>query len=267
MLLLYHGETAVCAAKVRVTLAEKNLAWDGRVIDLQRGDQFDPEYLKLNPNGVVPTLVHDGQVLIESTVINEYLDDTFKERPLMPATALGRARVHLWTKREDSIHDVINTMTSALVFRFDLLQKSPEEQAERQAAIPDPARRKKWRELLDNGLKSPVVEDALIRFGRQMRDMERALGQGPWLAGDTFTLADVGLISFFYRMEVMDAAGIWRAHFPAVTAWFERCKARASFHEAIGRYVTESRRAHYARQAASLRPEVEAGFAKALGLI
>ena len=78
MLFLYHGETAVCAAKVRLALAEKQLAWDGQVLDLQRGDQFAPEYIKLNPNSVVPTLVHEGhgfrEVLIESTVINEYLE-------------------------------------------------------------------------------------------------------------------------------------------------------------------------------------------------
>ena len=267
MLVLYHGETAVCAAKVRLALAEKQLSWKGHVLDLQRGDQFAPEYMKLNPNAVVPTLVHDGQVVIESTVINEYLDDTVEAHPLMPATSAGRARVHLWTKREDQIHDVINTMTSVLVFRHDLQQKSKEEQAKRQAAIPDPARRKKWRELLDHGIASPVVEDALIRFGRLERDMEKALAHGPWLTGGSFTLADVGLVSFFYRLEVMHCAAMWRAHYPRVADWFERCKARPSFEEAIGKYITAPRRAHYTRLAAPLQPRVEAGFGKALALI
>ena len=280
MLFLYHGETAVCAAKVRLALTEKQLLWDGQVLDLQRGDQFNPDYIKLNPNSVVPTLVHDGQVFIESTVINEYLDDTFEARPLMPSTSTGRARVHLWTRREDSIHDVINTMTSVLVFRHDLKQKSPAELAKRQAAIPDPARRKKWRELLDHGLASPIVDDALIRVGRLERDREKALSNGPWLAGDAFTLADVGLISFFYRLEVMHCDSLWRAHFPSriaagqpdahvprVADWFERCKARPSFNEAIAKYITEPRRAHYTRLAGPLKSKVETAFGKALALI
>ena len=63
MLYLYHGSTSVCAIKARLTLAEKNLSWDGEVLDLQRGDQHRPEYRKLNPNHcVLPTLVHDGRV-------------------------------------------------------------------------------------------------------------------------------------------------------------------------------------------------------------
>jgi len=56
MLFLYHGATSVCAAKARLVLADKNLAWDGELLDLQRGDQHKPEYRKLNPNSVVPTL-------------------------------------------------------------------------------------------------------------------------------------------------------------------------------------------------------------------
>ena len=65
MLYLYHGTTSVCAIKVRLTLAEKALPWEGEVLWLQRGDQYRPEYLKLNPNAVVPTLVHDDKVIIE----------------------------------------------------------------------------------------------------------------------------------------------------------------------------------------------------------
>jgi glutathione S-transferase len=51
----------VCAAKVRFALAEKGVAWDGRYLDILKGDQFDPDYVKLNPKAVVPTLVHNGR--------------------------------------------------------------------------------------------------------------------------------------------------------------------------------------------------------------
>ena len=64
MLALYHGRTSVCSLKVRVTLAEKALNFDSRLLTL-RGDQFEPQYLKLNPNAVVPTLIHDDSIIVE----------------------------------------------------------------------------------------------------------------------------------------------------------------------------------------------------------
>ena len=74
MLDLYHNGASTCSQKVRMVLAEKALDYTSHVIDLIKGEQHDPGYVKLNPNHVVPTLVHDGAVIIESTLINEYLD-------------------------------------------------------------------------------------------------------------------------------------------------------------------------------------------------
>ena len=83
MIELYHSVNSVCAQKVRVVLAEKNLEYQEHLMTL-RGDQFDAEYMKLNPNAVVPTLVHDGRPVIESSVILYYLDDAFANPRLMP---------------------------------------------------------------------------------------------------------------------------------------------------------------------------------------
>jgi glutathione S-transferase len=157
MLTLYHGASAVCAAKVRVTLAEKGADYDSRPVNLQTGEQFDPAYMKLNPNAVVPTIVHEGNVLIESTVINEYIDDVIPGPALRPADPYGRARVRLWTKREDTIHDAINTMTASILFRAELMQKPPEERKKRYEKMPDPAKRAKWAEIMDKGVESPLV--------------------------------------------------------------------------------------------------------------
>ncbi|MBM3487798.1 MAG: hypothetical protein FJX67_14390 [Alphaproteobacteria bacterium] len=81
MLALYHTNISVCAQKVRLVLAEKALAWESRVVDLIAGAQTWPDYVALNPKGVVPTLVHDGRPIVESTVICEYLDDAFPAPP------------------------------------------------------------------------------------------------------------------------------------------------------------------------------------------
>jgi glutathione S-transferase len=235
MLTLYHHPTAVCAAKVRVVLAEKQLAWDGRIVDLGKGEQHRPEYLALNPNGVVPTLVHGGNVVIESTVISEYLDDAFTSHPLRPADAFKRARLRLWTKREDSIHDVINTLTSVMVFCPLQRTRTAEEQAEWTARMPDLAKRQKWIELMRDGADANAVRLALVRLQNLIRDMESALANGPWLVGDAFTLADSGLISFFARLTAL-SLDFLLGDYPRVADWYRRCVARPSFDVAIGQF-------------------------------
>ena len=71
MIALYHNDMSVCAQKVRMTLAEKQLEWQSHPLDLRAGDQQKSEYVKLNPNAVVPTLVDDGAVIIQLTVVCE----------------------------------------------------------------------------------------------------------------------------------------------------------------------------------------------------
>ncbi len=118
MIELYHNDMSVCAQKVRFVLAEKKLAWDGHHLNLRAGDQQKPEYLKFNPNAVVPTLVDNGVVIIESTVINEYLDDAYPEPALKPDAAAGRARMRLWTKQlDEGVHAATSVVSSAITFR------------------------------------------------------------------------------------------------------------------------------------------------------
>ena len=79
MLELYNFPPSTCSLKVRICLAEKGLEWVDHRLDSRDGDHLKPEYLKLTPNGVVPTLIHDGNVIIDSSVICEYLDEVFPE--------------------------------------------------------------------------------------------------------------------------------------------------------------------------------------------
>ena len=93
MFTLYHHGSSVCAAKVRFLMAEKGLKWDGVYIDILKGEQFTPDYMKLNPKAVVPTLVHDERVITESTVICEYLDRTYPDTSLHPDDPWDYAQV------------------------------------------------------------------------------------------------------------------------------------------------------------------------------
>ena len=118
MLYLYQGSTSVCSVKVRVALEEKGLAFDGEVLDLQRGDQHRPDYAKLNPNEVVPTLIHDGELITESSLILYYIDDAFPEPPLMPKPPRQRHSVRMYNKLIDEyVHNSCMILTFATAFR------------------------------------------------------------------------------------------------------------------------------------------------------
>ena len=97
MLVLYHTSHSTCSQKVRLVLHEKAVKFDEVRIDLGKKEQLKPDYLKLNPNGVVPTLVDDGMPIVESSVICEYLDEKYPQNPLVPADIVERARMRAWT--------------------------------------------------------------------------------------------------------------------------------------------------------------------------
>ena len=237
MLELYHHGTSVCAAKPRIVLAEKRLAWTGRYIDTMKGDQFSPEYRKLNPKHVVPTLVHDGNVIRESTVICEYLDDVFPEVPLKPASAIGRAAMRMWTKRiDEEIHPVTSAITFPFSHRHAILANGPAV-AERFINEAVPEQREERRQMLARGIEDPVTQAALRIFDRLLSDMELQLERTTWLAGEEFTLAETAVISYVNRLDMLQFSGLWIEARPRVTDWFARVKKRPSFEPALMKFV------------------------------
>ena len=96
MLTLYHAHHSTCSQKVRIVLHEKGLDFDTVALNLATKDQLDPEHLKLNPNGVVPTLVDGDDIIIESSVICEYLDERYPEPSLSPEDLMERAHMRAW---------------------------------------------------------------------------------------------------------------------------------------------------------------------------
>ena len=118
MLTLYHNNMSSCSQKVRLALAEKDLDWEGRHLDLRAGDTQTAEYLKLNPKGVVPTLDHDGRIVRESNVILEYLEDAFPDPSLRPADAHDKADMRLWMKRLDEGHHDLATASLSMGIAF-----------------------------------------------------------------------------------------------------------------------------------------------------
>ncbi|HVA14984.1 MAG TPA: glutathione S-transferase family protein [Stellaceae bacterium] len=234
MLYLYQGSTSVCSVKVRLALEEKGLPFDGEVLDLQRGDQHRPDYAKLNPNEVVPTLVHDGRAVIESTLILEYLDEAFPDPPLMPADPYARAQARLFMKKiDDYLHAACSTVTFATANRRVLVRKSPEELAAHLAKIPNPDYRERQRLAIAHGLAAPHVAPALRHYDKYLADMEAALAAHSYLAGDRYTLADIAATPYVFRAEAIGLDGLWQGGRPRVADWYARIRERPSFQKAV----------------------------------
>ncbi|HEX7008029.1 MAG TPA: glutathione S-transferase family protein [Alphaproteobacteria bacterium] len=240
MLELYHNDMSVCAQKVRVALAEKGLEWRGRHLDLRAGDAQKPDYLKLNPAAVVPTLVDGGAVIVESTVINEYIDDAYAEPALRPRDPIERARMRLWTKQlDEGVHAATGVVSACIAFRHQHLKKSPEQIAAYLAKIPNVDRRERTRLAIELGVDSPQFPDAIRRFEKLLGDMEAALADGEWLTGGSYSLADVNYAPYMIRLEHLQLGAMIDRR-PKVRAWAERLKERPSWTEGIGKWLNQA---------------------------
>jgi glutathione S-transferase len=256
---LYHFGFSTCSQKVRLVLAEKGLEFESHEVNLIAGEQHAPEYVKLNPKHVVPTLVHDGELLVESSLIVKYLDDAFPDPPLRPADALGRYRVDAWLKHlDEALHPAAPIVTFALGPRMALLQQPREVREANIAAIPDPAQRATRRSVIEHGVRAPEFAGALGVFLDTLDKMERQLGTGPWLSGDRFGLADASLLPYVLRLEhlAMDPV-LERSLRPRVAEWLGRVKALPSYAVAVDAWVIPAAVEMMRTNGKQLWPELE----------
>ena len=224
MLKLYHGAGSTCSKRVRITLAEKGLEWESAHIDLAKRENLDPEYLKLNPNGVVPTLVHDGRVLYESNFIIEYLDEVFSTPPLRPAEPYERAQMRIWMDRiEHVLHRNINSVSwikQGRYKRFEGMSK-----AELQEVLDSQATEEKramLKKRLEEGVSDAEAAFAEARVAEVLDKMEAQLKDRPWLCGDDISLADISIAPFLERFEANKMPGLtdWNKR-PKLGNWWE----------------------------------------------
>ena len=231
-LVLYDGAGVPSPRRVRICLLEKRLPFTVKWLNLGLMDQKRPDYLALNPTGLVPTLVHDGKAIYESNVINEYVDAIHPNPPLVPKDAYGQARMRMWFAFENDF---------AKPFRDCAYETLGKERLQSSGISPD-----KLREEISKRTKNEAYirfatkvlttprDDALLAerhlvLLEKMDMMERQLADGrPWLCGDQFTLADIALGP---RVDMFPIIGIpdIDQRFPHIGKFMERMKARPSW--------------------------------------
>ena len=254
---LYHYAISTCSQKVRLVLAEKGLEFESHTVDLLGGEQHAPDYVKLNPNHVVPTLVHDGRVLIESSLINEYLDEAFPEKALRPADPSGRHALRHWVKKIDELHPSAGVITFAIGPRAMLMSQPEEVREANIEAIPDPARRAVRRSVLEHGVAAPEFAGALRRFIDVLDAIQADLPQGAWLSGDDFGLADAAVLPYVMRLDHLAMTPLLEEH-PVVEDWYARVRARESFETAVTAWLSQPILDLFRKNGEAVWPEVEA---------
>lgn len=233
MLELYYLEEAdsICSNRPRMTLMEKGIDdWVGHKLVLVNGDQFKPEYLALNPKAQVPTLVHDGRVIRESSIICNYIDDLKPEPALKPADPVDRAHMQEWIKDcDESGYQASAALNFVTRYRLAIPIEIMEE---RWKKVTDLDRLHRQQSCIREGMDSPYAIRAIAWFDRLFGKIEKTLADGrPWLLGDQFTLAEINLAPFIKVAELLRYMDIFLAERPAADRWWQALGDRPSYRQ------------------------------------
>src|ERR1700710_2610327 len=231
MMILHHGWRSSASRRVRLCLEEKGLPYESHVVDMARMEHHSPEYLKINPLGVIPTLIHDGRQLHESGTICEYLDETFPDPPLRPDSPYERAVMRNWIRHIDAL------IGNLIIFNWrhhlakTASQWSDQELAEKLKSIPSKERQEAW----IRAARKPYSEEergaARTRLVTQLLDrMEDALKPSGWLGGGAYSIADIAAVPFVKRIDEEIAPDeVSDEKHPRVADWWTKIQARPAF--------------------------------------
>lgn len=229
-LTLYNFPQSTCSQKVRLVLWEKALPFEDHIVDHKSREHLQPDYLALNPNGVVPTLLHDEAVIIDSSVIVEYLDESFPDNSMTMPDAVGRAHLRKWLRYFEEVPTPairVPSFNQYLVKRY----KAMSEDQYAEMANNHPIRKHFYQRLGKNHFSDGETSEALDRLQQTMDRIESALSADgrPWLMGDRITVADACLLPTIDRAADLGLGHLWENAHPAVTGWYDRYRDRDAY--------------------------------------
>lgn len=229
---LFHAWLSSASRRVRLCLAEKNIPYESVAVDLSRQEQHAPEFLAMNPNGVVPALeIAPGRFLHESSTICEYLDDTVPEPPLRPTDPYALAQMRnfvRWTDEKSLPHLLI--LNWSLMLQSTAQQWSDQELQDKLARIPTAERREAWVRIARKPYTEEEKAEALRKLLLLVDRMEEMLApSSPWLMGANYSLADIAAAPFVARIAEIAPAALAEAAHPRVHGWWQAMQQRPAF--------------------------------------
>ncbi len=229
-LVLYNAPQSTCSQRVRFVLNAKALPFEEVKLDLFGGDQLKPDYLTINPNGVVPTLVDAGEPVTDSAVIMEYLDELLSRADrFSPTDALGVARMRSLMRFIDEVPTpAVRVPSYNLAFLPHFQAMSEEEFLA--VAESKPLRKEFLLKMGRTGFPKAEMNAALDRLSRAVKRMDEAIeaSGGPWMMGAAMTLADIAMMPNIVRMDDINLGHLWEGR-PNIPRWLELVRAQPAF--------------------------------------
>ncbi|HEY4113982.1 MAG TPA: glutathione S-transferase family protein [Rhizomicrobium sp.] len=244
MLTLYHWEPNANSGKPMLALKEKGVDFESHYLDLLNFDQHKPDYLKINPNGTIPALVHDELMLTESTAIMEYVDEALPGPKLMPDDPVERWRARWWMRFFDQYFGPSLSMIGWSVFVGpSVRQKDPDELKAAIERIPLKERRIAWSKAIYNTFSPEELDESRRRVGVGIAALEKALSERPWIAGDTYSLADINGFNLGYALPLAQPQACNDEKTPHILKWLRTIYRRPATQETwkMGRTQMASR--------------------------
>ena len=231
---LFHGMASTCSKKVRLALYEKDLPFDSQLMDLQKFEQHTPDYLALNPSGVVPTLVYRGKPVVESSIIIEFIEDAFPQKPLRPRDPLAVSLMRQWLKFSDNVaYSAVYVPTWSIMAKRAQDSFSEDKLQAVLKRIPTKERRERWATVAREGFTEKEMQDAYDKMQQCLTKIEKAMTKGPWLAGKDYSLADIAMIPFIDRIRNLKPEFLHKAQYPGVNRWEAAMRERPAFQKAF----------------------------------
>jgi glutathione S-transferase len=225
---LWHSGLSSCSQRVRITLAEKGLAWESHEIDIPKNEHATPEYQAINPKGLVPALVDNGVLLIESCDIIDYLDQKYPTPPLHLEG--DTAEMAKWLDGADKAQIDLKLLSHEFLFRArkDMSVEEVEDFAAKHnnQVLVDFIR--EWQTC--DVLPTEKIAASVDRMDENFWKLDAAVADQDWLMGKEMSLADIAWMPNVHRMTLME----WPLErYSNLCNWFERVKARPSYQEAL----------------------------------
>jgi glutathione S-transferase len=233
MLTLYNTPHSTCSQKVRFCLTEKKLDWIDVNINLANTEHLTLEYLKINENGVAPTLVNDKNVIKDSSVICEYIDEIFRGsanvQSLTPEDLIKRAEMRSWVRFIEEVPTPavrVPSFNMAFVSRFKGFSR---DKFHDQQSDIRPLRKEFYRRMGPNGFDCEDFKSAVEKIYTTTNRMELLPQKGPWLIGRSYSIADIILAPLLNRMDDLGFTKIWGYDCPCVVDWIKHIRVRPAF--------------------------------------
>ena len=230
MIELYHFEPTSNSGELLICLKEKGIDFVGHYVDVLAGEQVSADFLKLNPAGQVPVLVHDGHVLTETGFVLQYLDEVFPTVSLTPHSPEGRYWVNVWIK-------YVNEYMAPAAWKLGIARTIAalgERRGVIEAALgrAPPERQQAWAKAFA-GFDAVELEIARGLLPVRLERMEAALAAGEWLAGDHYSLADIVVFPTANALPGVAPDLVNASATPGIWAWLARMRARPAVQAAL----------------------------------